>query len=198
MGVRRAREPPSSKRRSSPKRRVPSPTASRARVVRSRRIPWPAAPFARRNDRNFSRATADRASCSRPSSRSSSCSGRCPSRSWCSWSSASPGPRPTPAFASAGAHPATVLGIVAILTLGVAVYNKGLPVGRGRQRLARHLRLRLVPERRASGRRPRRPRRHGLRLRLDRRHRLLRPALRRTAELRRRPRTRRICSARCC
>jgi len=29
-------------------------------------------------------------------------------------------------FRSAGAHPATVLGIVAILTLGVAVYNKGL------------------------------------------------------------------------
>ena len=29
-------------------------------------------------------------------------------------------------FRSVGAHPATVLGIVAILTLGVAVYNKGL------------------------------------------------------------------------
>ncbi len=29
-------------------------------------------------------------------------------------------------FRAAGAHPATVLGIVAILTLGVAVYNKGL------------------------------------------------------------------------
>ena len=29
-------------------------------------------------------------------------------------------------FRSAGAHPASVLGIVAILTLGVAVYNKGL------------------------------------------------------------------------
>jgi phosphatidate cytidylyltransferase len=31
-------------------------------------------------------------------------------------------------FRAAGAHPASVLGIVAILTLGVAVYNKGLPV----------------------------------------------------------------------
>jgi phosphatidate cytidylyltransferase len=30
-------------------------------------------------------------------------------------------------FRAAGAHPASVLGIVAILTLGVAVYNKGLP-----------------------------------------------------------------------
>jgi len=35
------------------------------------------------------------------------------------------GPRPTPGSARR-AHPATVLGIVAILTLGVAVYNKGL------------------------------------------------------------------------
>jgi len=35
------------------------------------------------------------------------------------------GPRPTPGSARPGA-PATVLGIVAILTLGVAVYNKGL------------------------------------------------------------------------
>ncbi len=32
------------------------------------------------------------------------------------------------AFRSVGAHPATILGIVAVLTLGVAVYNKGLVV----------------------------------------------------------------------
>ncbi len=32
------------------------------------------------------------------------------------------------AFRSMGAHPATILGIVAVLTLGVAVYNKGLVV----------------------------------------------------------------------
>lgn len=31
-------------------------------------------------------------------------------------------------FRSVGAHPATILGIVAVLTLGVAVYNKGLVV----------------------------------------------------------------------
>ena len=32
------------------------------------------------------------------------------------------------AFRAVGAHPATILGIVAVLTLGVAVYNKGLVV----------------------------------------------------------------------
>jgi phosphatidate cytidylyltransferase len=32
------------------------------------------------------------------------------------------------AFRSVGAHPATILGIVAVLTLGIAVYNKGLVV----------------------------------------------------------------------
>ncbi len=31
-------------------------------------------------------------------------------------------------FRTVGAHPATILGIVAVLTLGVAVYNKGLVV----------------------------------------------------------------------
>ena len=31
-------------------------------------------------------------------------------------------------FRSVGAHPATILGIVAVLTLGIAVYNKGLVV----------------------------------------------------------------------
>ena len=31
-------------------------------------------------------------------------------------------------FRTVGAHPATILGIVAVLTLGIAVYNKGLVV----------------------------------------------------------------------
>ena len=101
-------------------------------------------------------------------------------------------------FRSAGAHPATVLGIVAILTLGVAVYNKGLTSVGAISVLLDHLRLRLVPERRARGRRAGRTGRDGLRLRLDRRHRLLRVALRGPAHLRRTATGSRTSSARWC
>ena len=52
-------------------------------------------------------------------------------------------------FRSVGAHPATILGIVAVLTLGIAVYNKGLVVVGAVTRAARDLRLHLVHERRA-------------------------------------------------
>ncbi len=178
-------------RRRRPRRPGPSrPGPSRAPGCAAR---MPANPLAgravrQRPEGSMSAGHADRGRARDGRRRSSSSRGRCPSRS--SRSSAI-GLAAGEAFAGlrqVGAHPATILGIVAFLTLMVAVYNKGAgAIGAVTVLTIVFAFLWYLSGVRAR-RRPRRRRRDDLRLRLGRRARLVRAAARRAAHLRPPPR----------
>ncbi len=177
VGVRRCRRRPRSTTKSSTRRRAR--TQSRpAHASHHLPTPWPVGPFARaRRSQRLAGATDRR----RPGGSSSRVflAGTLPVAVMVLVVLALAGAEAYAGFRSAGAHPATVLGIVAMLTLGVAVYNKGLA------RSARVTVLLVIfgfvwylnaP---SADRRARRAGRDDLRLRLDRRPRFLRAAARR-------------------